>query len=167
MGMTQHLLTYHFSPGFMGDPVIKNLSVDDSFRYRIHFFWYIRQDYFPESDAGRMQIRRYSSVADRLPQQLIRRLNEIIFSDIKIIEPEPVITDPPVYASSTHYKSEFYRLKFRNEEFVVHVPYDISGIRIEGKDKDLFLNFHNILQEWIEEQFEMLSEGKSVRYKKT
>lgn len=92
------------------------------------------------------------------------KVQEILNSDLKIIEPEIVKTDKIIYETSQHSKSEYYRLGADKDAKTIHITYSLSKIMIEGDSKELFLKLHKKLQEWIEEQFEIISEGKAMRF---
>lgn len=86
--------------------------------------------------------------------------------DLKIFQPEIIKSDKIVYATSAHSKSEYYKFRINKELKTVHIPYTLSEILIEGEHKDFFLIFHRGLQNWIEEEFEVISEGKAERFNK-
>lgn len=53
-----------------------------------------------------------------------------------------------------------------NEKKYIEVPYHPSAIKIEKDCKDIFLGFHSELMVWIDQEFEIASEGKAVRFNK-
>ncbi|MCS3867472.1 hypothetical protein J3D55_000388 [Chryseobacterium ginsenosidimutans] len=161
--MDKIILQYHYSPGFIGDFVMKDLYISESFEFYLKFFWSYKVETLSDSDFERKQWRRFTTIKDTLSEELKLKVQEILNLDLKVIKPEIVKTDKIIYETSEHSKSEYYKLK---EEKSISIPYNLSETMIEGKNKELFINFHEELIIWIEEQFEIISEGKAIRFNK-
>ncbi|MBB4806938.1 hypothetical protein HNP38_002234 [Chryseobacterium defluvii] len=164
--MDEIILKYSFSPGFMDDIIAKELLIFKNFDTRLEFFWYFDAGFFPDNDWQRKQQRRCTKIRNILPQELQNQLVKLLESDLKIIEPEIIKTDKIIYATSAHPKSEYYKIKIGDEEKTIHIPYDIDKVLIEKAHKKIFLDFHYQLQTWIDQEFEVASEGKAVRFNK-
>ena len=164
--MDNIIFEYHFSPGFIGDFVLKDLYISNTFEFCLKFFWYIKFDHLPDNDFERKQVRRFTTIKDKLSEDLEPKIKTILGLNLKIIVPKIVKSDKIIYSTSAHSKSEYYKLEINKEEQTIHIPYNISETLIEGENKELFLNFHHELQSWIEEEFEIASEGKAARFNK-
>ncbi len=163
--MDNIILKYSYSPGFIGEFIGKDLLISRTFETRLQFFWHFDPGYFPDNNDGR-QYRRITTIKDKLPDELQEILKKVMQSDIKVIVPEIIKTDRIEYSTSAHFKNEFYKLQIQNEEKYINIPYDISKILIEGNDAELFSDFHTELKSWIDEEFEVASEGKAVKLNK-
>ncbi|UFH30550.1 hypothetical protein LNP04_11235 [Chryseobacterium sp. C-71] len=163
--MDKIILSYHYSPGFYGEFILKDLEILDSFDYSIKYFWYFDSKHFPDNEFERRQQRRFTKIKDSLPKELEEKLQKILASKFEIIKPEVIKSDKIEYATSAHPKSEYYKINIQNVDEIVHIPYDISQILI-GDGKQFFLDFHTELQSWLEKEFEIASEGKAYRFNK-
>jgi len=163
--MNKTILTYHYSPGFYGEFITKDLEILDSFDFSIKYFWYFNSKYFPDSEFERRQQRRFTKIKDRLPKELEEKLQKILVSKLKIIKPEVIKSDKIEYATSAHPPSEYYKINIQNVDETFHIPYDLSKILIDD-GKEIFLDFHTELQLWLDEEFEIASEGKAYRFNK-
>jgi hypothetical protein len=164
--MDRIILQFHYSPGFIGDFVMKDLYVSESFEFSLSYFWHHNAGYFPNDDFELKQTRRFTKIKDQLSEELKLKIQEILKLDLKIVQPEIIKTDKIVYSTSAHYKSEYYKLKTIEEEITINIPYYNSEIPIEGENKELFIIFHEELQAWIEQEFEIVSQGKAIRFNK-
>lgn len=163
--MDNIILKYSYSPGFIGEFICKDLLISRTFETRLQFFWHFDPGYFPDNNDGR-QYRRITTIKDKLPEELQEILKKVMQSDIKVIVPEIIKTDRIEYSTSAHFKNEFYKLQIQNEEKYINIPYDISKVLIEGNDAELFFDLHTELKSWIDEEFEIASEGKAVKLNK-
>lgn len=163
--MNKVILTYHYSPGFYGDFIIKDLQISESFDYSLKYFWSFDLGYFPNNDYELKQHRRFTKIKDKLPLYLKEKLQELLVSKLEIIKPQIIKSDKIEYATSEHSKSEYYKIKIQDIDETVHIPYDFSPILL-SEGKEYFLEFHNELQLWIDKEFEIASEGKAIRFNK-
>ncbi|MDR2238640.1 MAG: hypothetical protein LBE92_21125 [Chryseobacterium sp.] len=149
----------------MGEFINKDLSVSRTFETRLEFFWYFDPGYFPDNDEERRQQRRLTRIKDKLPRELQEQLEMIIRSGLKIIIPEKKTTDKIIYSPSG-LSHESYEVLISNEKKYIEILYDTSAIKIEEDWKNIFLDFHSKLMAWIDQEFEIASEGKAVRFNK-
>lgn len=163
--MADFILKYSYLPGFMGEFISKNLSVSETFETKLEFFWYFDPGYFPDNDDERRQQRRLTRIKDKLPRELQEQLEMITKSGLKVIIPEKNTTDKIIYSPSG-LSHESYEVVVNNEKQYIEIPYNVSTVMIEDEGKDLFLDFHTRLMAWIDQEFEMASEGKAVRFNK-
>lgn len=163
--MDKILLSYHYSPGFYGEFITKDLEILDSFDFSLKYFWSFDLGYFPDNDFELKQHRRFSKIKDRLPKNLEEKLRKILVSKLEVIKPEIIKSDKIEYSTSENSKSEYYKINIQNVDETIYVPYDLSKILIND-GKEIFLDFHKELQFWIEEEFEVISEGKAYRFNK-
>ncbi|SEH35646.1 hypothetical protein [Chryseobacterium culicis] len=164
--MDRIILKYFYSPGFYGEFISKDLLISRTFEIQLKFFWYFDLGYFPDNDEERRQQRRFTTIKDKLPEDLQRILEKVLQSDIKSILPVRIGTDKVEYATSVHPPTEYYKLEIQNQEKHFDIPYRFSDILIEGKDVELFFDFHVKLKSWIDKEFEIASEGKAVKLNK-
>ncbi|CAI8853707.1 hypothetical protein [Chryseobacterium sp. IT-36CA2] len=164
--MNDIILKYSYSPGFYGEFICKDLLISRTSETQLKFFWYFDLGYFPDNDEERRQQRRFTTVKDKLPEALQIILEKIQKSDIRVIVPIETKTDKVEYTTSVHASNEYYKLNIQNEEKHINIPYHFSDALIEGKDVELFFDFHTKLKAWIDEEFEIVSEGKAVKLNK-
>lgn len=164
--MDKIILQYHYSPGFTGDFVMKDLFISKSFEFYLKFFWSYKVENLSDSDFERKIWRRFTTIKDTLSEELKMKVEEILNLDLKIIKPKIVKTDQIIYSTSEHSKSEYYKFGTDKDAKIIDIPYNLSETMIEGKNRELFTNFHAELTIWIEEQFDIISEGMAIRFNK-
>lgn len=165
--MDDVILEYSYTPGFMGnDFVLRDLWVSRTFEYKLRFSWYLDVDDYPDNEEEVRLQRRFTIVKDKLPEELRESLTKVMQSDVNVIVPVKVKTDKIEYATSAHPENKFYDVEIQNERKHINIPYDISKTLIEGTGREMFLGFHIALKAWIDEEFELASEGKAIKFNK-